>query len=195
MRPHDIVLDSFTLAFKEMEDKLPQDETIPVEEVEEEVELSYVGPRRVRDFVENVVPNAAVDVKGGFNEKGTQEGLDVQQHTEEHEDDAGSHPSPSASGSRSNTQPSPNKRKSTDIPEGAPSSPKRSKSLVTPRASRTIVTYARRKGNQPRSTGRGSNDIHFFARPSETRSRSSAVQDGNITEEGDATCTDAGESS
>lgn len=71
MRPHDIVLDSFTLAFKEMEDKLSQDETIPVEEVEEEVELSYVGPRRVRDFVENVVPNAAVDVKGGFNEKGS----------------------------------------------------------------------------------------------------------------------------
>jgi len=195
MRPHDIVLDSFTLAFKEMEDKLPQDETIPVEEVEEEVELSYVGPRRVRDFVENVVPNAAVDVKGGFNEKGTQEGLDVQRHTEEHEDDAGSHPSPSASGSRSNTQSSPNKRKSTDIPEGAPSSPKRSKSLVTPRTSRTIVTYARRKGNQTRSTGRGSNDVHFFARPSGTGSRSSAVQDGNITEEGDATCMDASESS
>lgn len=132
MRPPEVVLDSFTVAFNEVAGLLPEDEpTAAVHEVEGNAEYVNAGPRRVRvrDFIENVVPNALADIASAADGDDESESDSDESYVDEKAGRVAG-PSrrtskPSAASARISL-----KRKSASEPDGAPSSSKRSRTPV-----------------------------------------------------------------
>jgi len=131
MRPCEIVLDSFTLAFNEAAVLLPEDEpTAAVHvEVEGNAEYANIGPRRVRDFIENVVPNAPADIAraadGDYESESDSDESYVDEKAGRVAGPSRRTSKPSAASARISL-----KRKSASEPDGAPSSAKRSRTPV-----------------------------------------------------------------
>jgi len=122
LRPDHFVLESFSVAFEETLQALPEEDTADdsVEDIKEDNGHANIGARRVRSFLEDVIPGAFADI----DHEDTVDGAE----------DEGAGPShdpfsTSMGGLTYSSSSQPNKRKSS---EGSRSSSKRSKTLQTP---------------------------------------------------------------